>query len=247
MKARSVSNCRRRMPDVQRLAEEHVGLVKIIAAAICSKLPSYVELDELIQAGSLGLLDAAGKYDAAKGVPFEMYAKYRIRGAILDSLREVDCVSRDTRNHQKEIERVTQELAGKLRRMPTDDEVAAAMGVSAGRFAKLKVQVNAGSTRRDGVVTVETVNHEPADDPWHQPDNVCARAKLRELIDAAMRSLPERSRAIVQLYYRGDLTMREIGSRLGVNESRISQLHKRALEILGRTLRAMGIQSSAVC
>jgi RNA polymerase sigma factor for flagellar operon FliA len=225
----------------------HIALVKMIASAIRKNLPAHVELDDLVQAGALGLIDAARKYDSRKGIEFKAYAKHRIRGAILDGLRQVDTASRDVRKRQKQIEQVTQELAAKLGHTPNDDEIAVAMGVSVGRLRQSRIHINAASTAQEGAVAGHSVKPEPAVDPSHQPDNVYARERRRELLDAAMQSLPERSRAIIQLYYRSELTMREISSRFGVNESRISQIHNRALETMAGALRAMGIQSSAAC
>ena len=247
MRARSVSACSRRVPDRQKLVANHIALVKMIASAIRNSLPAHVELDDLVQTGALGLIDAARKYDSGKGVEFKAYAKHRIRGAILDGLRQVDTVSRDVRKRQKQIEKVTRELAVELGHTPNDDEIAVAMGVSVGRLRQSRIHINAASTAQEGAVAGYSSNREPTVDSSQQPDNVYARERRRELLDAAMQSLPERSRAIMQLYYRSELTMREIGSRFGVNESRISQIHKRALAAMAGALRAMGVHSSAAC
>jgi RNA polymerase sigma factor for flagellar operon FliA len=235
------------VPDRQKLVANHIELVKIIASAIRNNLPPHVELDDLVQAGALGLIDAARKYDSRKGVEFKTYAKYRIRGAILDGLRQVDTASRDARKRQKQIEQVTRELAYELGRSPNDDEIAVAMGISVGRLRQSRMHINAVSTAQEGAVAGRPVNREPTVDPSQQPDSVCARERRRELLDAAMQSLPERSRAIIHLYYRSELTMREIGNRFGVNESRISQIHKRALETMAGALRAIGVHSRAAC
>jgi RNA polymerase sigma factor (sigma-70 family) len=119
------------------------------------------------------------------------------------------------------------------------------MCVTAGRLRQFRLDIHAASTAQHGTVGIRAVNREPTEDPFYQPDRACARERLRELIEAAMQSLPQRSRAVIQLYYRGELTMREIGSRFGVNESRISQIHKKALDILAGALGAMGVKSSA--
>jgi RNA polymerase sigma factor for flagellar operon FliA len=142
---------------------------------------------------------------------------------------------------------VTRELAYELGHSPNDDEIAVAMGVTVGRLRQSRIHINAASTAQEGAVAGHAANREPTVDPSQQPDNVCARERRHELLDAAMQSLPERSRAIIQLYYRSELTMREIGSRFGVNESRISQIHKRALKTMAGALRAIGVRSSASC
>ena len=138
MESRSVSKCRNVRQELgpDQFVMKHMPLVKAIAAGIRRNLPAHVDLDDLVQAGALGLLDATRKYDTGKKVLFETYAKYRIRGAILDSLRNADWASRGLRKRQKEIEAVTRALAAELGRTPTDVEVAARLGIDLKRVTK---------------------------------------------------------------------------------------------------------------
>ena len=247
MESRSVSKCRNVRQELgpDQFVMKHLPLVKAIAAGIRRNLPAHVDLDDLVQAGALGLLDATRKYDTGKKVLFETYAKYRIRGAILDSLRNADWASRGLRKRQREIEAVTRALAAELGRTPTDVEVAARLGIDLKRVRKLLTDVNALGCQRQRGATEVTIRSEAMADPRHQPDRLSASSRLQELLVSAMTALPHRSRSIIELYYRQELTMREIGNRFGINESRVSQIHKRSLELIAASLRSVGIQSSA--
>ncbi len=248
MESRSVSkfrNAKQVEPGPDQFVMKHMPLVKAIAAGIRRNLPAHVDLEDLVQAGALGLLDAARKYDAGKKVLFETYAKYRIRGAILDSLRGADWASRGLRKRQKEMEAVTRTLAAELGRMPTEIEVAARMGIDLKRVRKVLTAVDAMGFPHQRSATEVTIRSEAMADPCRQPDRLCASAHLQELLVSAMTELPHRSRTIIELYYRQEMTMREIGNRFGINESRVSQIHKRSLELIAASLRSVGIQSSA--
>ena len=247
MKSRNASKCRtaRQELDRDQLVMTHLPLVKVVATGIRRNLPAHVDLDDLAQAGAVGLLDAALKYDTGKKVLFETYAKYRIRGAILDSLRRADWASRSLRKRQKEIEAVTRALAAEFGRNPTDVEVAARLGLDLKRLRELLSHLRAlGAEHQEGA-TEAAIRGEALENPRRQPDRICATSLLQEVLVGAMTALPHRSRSIIELYYRQELTMREIGNRFGINESRVSQIHKRSLELMGATLRSWGIQSSA--
>jgi RNA polymerase sigma factor for flagellar operon FliA len=204
-------------------------------------LPVCVDLEDLIQAGILGLIDAVSKYDAGKGVVFSTYAKHRIKGAILDSLRQLDWASRHLRLRRKQVESVTRDLSAKLDRVPTESEIAEKMGVGLDRWRQMSVDL-----RMIGLVSASTASNDPdgfesSTKAESQPDSICAKEELRELLTNAMKTLPERHHKVVLLYYAKDKTMKEIGGMLGVNESRVSQIHKLALEKMATTLRAAGI------
>jgi RNA polymerase sigma factor for flagellar operon FliA len=224
---------------------KHLPLVKVVATGIRRKLPAHVDLDDLVQAGAVGLLDAARKYDTGKKVLFETYAKYRIRGAILDSLRKADWASRGLRKQQKEIEAVTRALAAEFGRTPTDVEVAARLGIDLKRLRKLLSHLRALGAEHQKGATEVAIRGEASEDPQRRPDRIYATSRLQELLVSAMAALPYRSRSIIELYYRQELTMREIGNRFGINESRVSQIHKKSLDLMGATLRSRGISSSA--
>jgi RNA polymerase sigma factor FliA len=226
---------------------EHLSLVRAIAVRVHENLPVHVDLDDLIHAGILGLFDAAEKYDPDKNVTFQSYAKHRIKGAILDSLRKADWASRDVRKRHKQVECVTRELATRLGRPPVETELAEAMGVGIDRWRRMVVELRmVGLMSASGKVgdSSSPVPEFPAR-PELQPDSICARRQLCGMLESAMSALPERYRKVVALYYTKEMTMKEIGDVLGVNESRVSQIHKTALEKMATVFHSAGIHSSA--
>ena len=178
--------------------------------------------------------------------PSTAYAKHRIKGAILDSLRQSDWASRDLRRRQKQVESVTRDLASKLGRSPQETEVAERMGVGMDRWRRMQMEL-----RTIGLVSTTPANdgdqrtQDFAATDDYQPDRMCERRQLQSKLAHAIGSLPERYQKVVFLYYTNDLTMKEIGEVLGVNESRISQIHKTALRRMAGVLQSEGICSSA--
>jgi RNA polymerase sigma factor for flagellar operon FliA len=226
---------------------EHMPLVSAIAVHVQRSLPVHIELDDLVHAGIMGLFDAAVKYQADKKVVFATYAKHRIRGAILDSLRQMDWASRDLRKRYKQMETVKADLAGKLDREPTEPEIAAAMGLDERRWRSLMVDFRNLSTAA-AYARPERDEQPAAEMPCpavQNPDHVFARSELRSKLLSAMDTLPARYRQVVELYYQKELTMKEIGDVMGVNESRVSQIHKSALQRLYAALHNSGIRSVA--
>ncbi len=226
---------------------EHLPLVKAIAVRVHENLPVHVDLDDLVHAGVLGLFDAVAKYKPEKKVAFSSYAKHRIKGAILDSLRQLDWASRDLRRRHKHVEAITSELAAQLQRNPTEAEIAEKMGVDMERWRQMMTDLQcigliSISARRPDQEDLPAPEY-PAK-PDTQPDTMCAHEQLHELLWGAMKKLPERYQKVVVLYYTKDLTMREIGGILGINESRVSQIHKAALEKMATALESAGIHSS---
>ena len=229
-----------------RVVLEHLPLVKAIAVRVYENLPVHVDLDDLVHAGILGLFDAATKYDPEKQVVFSSYAKHRIKGAILDSLRQLDWASRDLRRRHKQLEAATRDLAAELQRIPTEAEIAARLGVDVDRWRQMMLDL-----RSVGLVSASTRSADnedmPAPDfpgkPESQPDSMCAREQLRSVLATAMQTLPERYKKVVVLYYTNEMTMKEIGGVLGINESRVSQIHKSALEKMNVVLQGNGIHN----
>ena len=230
------------------LITEHLHLVYTIAAHVRRSVSVHIELDDLVHAGTMGLFDAASKYRAEKEVTFSTYAKHRIRGAILDSMRQLDWASRDMRKRYKQVEAVTRELTVQLKREPTEAEVANAMGLDARRWQSLMVDFRnmayAAASRTRAERDDEQPRREAPCAPAHYPDQVFARAEMRCQLQSVIQTLPERHQRVIRLYYDGDLSMREIGDVLGVNESRISQIHKSALARMQSVLAGSGISSS---
>jgi RNA polymerase sigma factor for flagellar operon FliA len=230
-----------------QLILEHLPLVTAIAAHIQKSVPVHIELDDLIHAGMMGLFDAGTKYRDDKAVAFPTYAKHRIRGAILDSLRQQDWASRDLRKRYKQLEVVTRELTVKLERTPTEADLASAMGLSTRRWQSLMVDFRSlglAAIQQHPNDREEHLMPEAASSPMLAPDSVFARSELRGKLANALKTLPERYRQVVHLYYDRDLTMKEIGGLLGVNESRVSQIHKSALERMQMALGTSGIHSA---
>ena len=236
-----------KMARRDRVVLEHLPLVKAIAIRVHENLPVHVDVDDLVHAGILGLFDAASKFNPEKQVAFSSYAKHRIKGAILDSLRQLDWASRDMRRRHKQVEAATRELAATLQRNPTEAEVAQKLGMDQERWRNMMLDL-----RNVGLVSASTRSNEnddlPAPDfptsPDTHPDSICAHEQLRSVLGVAMKTLPERYQKVVSLYYTAEMTMKEIGGILGINESRVSQIHKAALEKMQTVLQTNGISSS---
>jgi RNA polymerase sigma factor for flagellar operon FliA len=230
-----------------QLVLEHLPLVRAIAVRVCENLPMHVELDDLVHAGILGLFDAANKFDESKHVVFRGYAKHRIKGAILDSLREMDWASRDLRRRHKRLEEVTRELSAVMERNPTEVEIAEKMGMDLEKWRQAAIEL-----RMVGFLSASSrmVDNEEGPAPEFpaaldsNPGVMAGQNQLASVLAGAMSILPVRYQEVIRHYYTGGKTMREIGETMGVNESRVSQIHKAALERMAENLQASGIRSS---
>jgi RNA polymerase sigma factor FliA len=241
----SVHQKKKSRQDRDEIVLEHLPLVRAIAIRVHENLPVHVDLDDLVHAGVLGLFDAVTKYDSDKNVAFQAYAKHRIKGAILDSLRQQDWASRDLRKRQRQVDTATRDLSVKLGRTPTENEVVQEMGVTMDRWRRLQMEL-----RTVGVVSMTPASPDDRDrsedfagTPDLQPDRMCELRQLQGTLARAIRTLPARYQKVVSLYYTNDLTMKEIGDMMGVNESRVSQIHKTALKKMQVMLQSEGIQS----
>jgi len=249
MRAQSVSIRQRATWQDTRdqIVLENLSLVRAIAIRVHENLPVHVDLDDLIHAGVLGLFDAVEKYDSAKNVAFQSYAKHRIKGAILDSLRQLDWASRDLRKRQKQADAATRDLAAQLGRAPAEHEMAQKMGVSLDRWRRMSMELrNVGPVQPLAPRPEQERDRteEFAATPDYQPDRMCEQKQLRHTLERAIGTLPERYQKVVFLYYTNELTMKEIGDVLGVNESRVSQIHKTALKKMAVALESEGIHSA---
>ena len=215
---------------------ENMPLVRMVAYHMLERLPQHVELDDLVSAGVVGLIDAYNKFDPSKEVLFRSYAVVRIRGAILDSLRGMDWAPREIRRKARETEEATQRLTRRLGRNPQQSEVAAELGMAFASFQKLLLTVKGleiGSLQEphsDGSAEEEIVYVEtnPDDDPLRQ----CMRSERAAKLSAVVAELPEREQRVLQMYYVEEMTLREIGLVLGLVESRVSQIRTAVLEVL---------------
>jgi len=231
-------------PKKQRTAEEFEKIVfeqmpqvKYIARRIHEHLPQHVPIEDLIHAGIVGLIDALNKFDSEKNVKFSSYAKFRIRGAILDSLREMDWSPRDLRRKSRQMDTVTQKLQAELGRAASGPELANAMGLSLRELHHLLNEIRGleiGSLQcesyEDGQETDLAQNI--AGPPDQDPLTLCLAGERKGRLQKAIAHLPEREQQVLMLYYQQELTMREVGQLMGVGESRVSQIHTLAVEHL---------------
>ncbi len=217
----------------ERLVAEQLPKVRYIARRIHEKLPRHVPLEHLVHAGVVGLIDALQKFDRGKHVQFGSYAKFRIRGAILDSLREMDWSPRDLRRQARRLEEAHNKLRLGLGRNPNEPELASEMGITLVELYKLLSEINIleiGSLRivssegKEEDLSERLSNHNDG-----SPLAQLVRSETRELLLRAIAELPEKERQVLSLYYFKELTMKEVGTMLGVGESRISQIHSMAV------------------
>ena len=208
-----------------RLVENYLPLVNIIAGRIAVSLPSHIDRDDLISSGFFGLLDAVERYDHARQNKFETYAGVRIRGAMIDYLRSKDWLPISVRQKIRSYENCVNELEGALGRSATDEEIAAAMGVSVEEFTRLVTQLNVATV----IPLDEYMRTETAVNAVPSPQETIEKQERREMLAKAIERLPERERQVVSLYYHEELTMKEISLVLSISEARVCQLHTKAI------------------
>jgi len=226
-----------------RLILTYAPLVKYVAGRVGSGLPSHVDESDLVQYGLLGLIGAIERYDPDRDVKFETYALARIKGSIIDELRAMDWVPRSVRSRARDIERAIGGLEAKLGRAPTDEEVAKQLGMSEeeldeslseiGRssIAALDELWTVSASGGDRIALIDTLE----DTHGPEPQSALAETEMREALGEAISRLPEREKLVVTLYYYEGLTLAEIGGVLGVTESRVCQIHTKAiLQLRGR-------------
>ena len=228
---------------------EYMASVRFIARRIHDRLPKHIELDDLISAGSIGLMDAFTKFDATKNVQFKSYAQFRIRGAILDSLRGLDWSPRELRRKGRAADEAVRRLTCKLGRAPMEAEVAAEIHVSQAEYQQIlgalkALEIGTLNVARNEDAGDEEINYVPApveEDPFLQ----CMKGEMRHHLAAAIEELPERDRVILSLYYFEELTMKEVGEAIGTAESRVSQIHANAILKLRTSMGRFGTRKLA--
>ncbi len=226
-----------------RITVQLLPLVKRLAFQMRGHLPAHVEVNDLIGAGMLGLIDAVRKFDARKHVRLESYAQHRIRGAILDGLRGLDTASRDMRKKAKTAEKVYRELQSKLGRPVVAEEMAVELGMSLKKWYRTVQELRPLGI--DWMRPMEVTEFRQADEealparPEASAFDRCYRSEQISILNRAMSCLSERDRQLMSLYYEHDLTMKEIGERLGIDESRVSQVHASVLLRLQTRVRVM--------
>ncbi|MFQ5449146.1 MAG: sigma-70 family RNA polymerase sigma factor [Nitrospinaceae bacterium] len=226
--------------------KEYGPMIKYVANRIAMRLPPHIEVDDLISVGVLGLIDAIQKYDPTRGAKFKTYAEFRVRGAILDELRSMDWVPRSVRQKAASMDAVVQKLQSKLGRPPEDDEIAAEMGMDLNEFFN-----TLNETRSMPVLSLEDLGI--AKETGEQqslldclagkgdtdPQTQLRLNELKEIIAKAIDQLPEKERLMISLYYYEELTMKEIGEVLSITESRVSQIHSKAVFRLRTKLKSI--------
>jgi RNA polymerase sigma factor for flagellar operon FliA len=215
---------------------EHLPLVKFIAARIAGRLPSHVEVDDLVNAGILGLIDAIDKYDPTRKIKFKTYAEFRVRGAIIDELRSLDWVPRSTRQKASRLEKAYAEVEQRLGRAANDVEVAEFMGIAVEDLNQMLCEA-----RGVAIISVDELRGEGdehfernlleylADPETVQPDVRLNLDQVYQIVADAIDNLPEKERLVISLYYYDELTMKEIGEIMDITESRVSQIHTKAV------------------
>ena len=236
--------------EQERVLLEHLPIVRFLARRIHDRLPHHVDIEDLVSAGVVGLMDAFQKFDPEKNVQFRSYAQFRIRGAILDSLRLLDWGPRELRRKGRAAEAATRALTVRLGRTPGEAEIAAEMGLDLEQYQQLTRDLkgleigtlNAERNEDSGDEEMAYVPGRPEEDPLFR----CLRSEMEDRLAEAIGNLPERERLVMTLYYFEEMTMREIGLALGVVESRVSQVHASAVRHLRATLKDLGGRGPAV-
>lgn len=225
--------------EQERLILSHRDDVRQVARSILRRLPASVQLDDLIQAGSLGLIDAARRFGTSRNLPFRQYARIRITGAIFDSLRELDWASRYFRTRQQKLDNATRALESRLGRQPDSEEVADSLGMDLNTFFEFAQAVQSrqevefeAPEDSDRISVKESV----ADDPEKRPDAVCHQNECRDELRRLIAQLPGDEARVLILYYFKERTMLQIARSIGKTESRVSQIHGKAVEHLRERL-----------
>lgn len=237
------------LAERDRLVVSHIGLVKTLARRLAQRLPPQVEVPDLISVGVLGLMDAAGRYQAATGVPFDAFARRRVQGAMLDALRDLDWAPRSLRKLRRDLDAAVARLRHDLRREPEDEEIAAALQMTPAAYARSLEQLRVlelGAVRAVDEQGSEGGLLELCFDPGEGPEVRLQRAELRAHLARAIQKIPPRERHILTMYYQEEMTLAEIGRVIGVGESRVSQLRTLAISRLRTLLReALGLKEQA--
>ena len=228
-------------PKGEDLVLAHLGLVKRVALHLKARIPAFMELDELIQVGMIGLLEASRAFDPVKGVEFENFAHSRVRGAMLDEVRRLSFLPRSAVAFNKSHNESIHTLAAELGRTPTQSEIADYMGKDLEDFHKER-----GKAKRFETYSMEVVTEEVmiiADDSSQQPDVIVEEAQFMDAVTDAIAELPEREQLVMQLYYVEEFNLKEIGETWGVSESRVSQILSSVVKTLRGPLKVDGGES----
>ena len=230
--------------DRDRLLEDNIHLVKIIAYQVAVNLPPHIDVNDLISAGTIGLLESIDRFDSGKGVQFNTYASIRIRGAIMDELRSMDWMTRSMRDKSNQLEKAYVEIEKRTGRPAESDEVAKFLDISTDALNAILSQVSAvsvmnledlGMSHDEGMDILECIKDPEGADPM----NVVKFNEIKKKVAEAVETLPEKEKLIISLYYYDELTLKEIGKVLEITESRVCQLHSQTMHRLKARLKKM--------
>lgn len=225
---------KKRTPQLyEKIIIEYAGLVKLVAGRLSMYLGNNVEYDDLVGYGTFGLIDAIDKYDYTKGVKFETYASLRIRGAILDQIRKMDWIPRSVRQKQRKLEQAYRELELRYGRAVSDEELADELDITVDELENWQNQ-----TKITNIISLDEFLEQGTEgkveqnltSDYSQPDKILEKNELKELIVQSLEALTEKEKKVIVLYYYEELTLKEISRILEVSESRVSQLHTKALQ-----------------
>jgi RNA polymerase sigma factor FliA len=238
--------------DREQLITNELPQVNYIARQISERLPQHVPFEDLVQAGIIGLIESARSYNASKSVPFRAYAKFRIRGAILDSLRELDWGSRPLRRKGRRIEEAIAKLVAELGRQPDEEEIAKEMEIPLKKLHEIThsldglmlvgQQVTATFDRSEQQDLIESAPSKNDDNPF----SLCLRSEIKDKLAAAIGTLSEREQMVISLYYKEDLTMKEVAAILQIAESRVSQIHALAIPKIRAALQLTAFDGNTI-
>ncbi|MFO1196928.1 MAG: RNA polymerase sigma factor FliA [Burkholderiaceae bacterium] len=227
--------------DRKAAIDQYGPMVRRVATQLIAKLPANVELDDLVQAGMIGLFDALSRYQADQGAQFETFAMQRIRGAMLDELREADWLPRSVRRNQRTIEGAIRRLEQRLKRPPTEREVAGELGMAIDAYQQMLADARGAQ-----LVYLDELGDDDSEEGFLErhrvsenidPAHMLRDDRFRQALIDAIEDLPEREKSVMGMYYEQDMNLKEIGAVLGVTESRVSQLHSQAVARLRTKLR----------
>ena len=233
--------------DRDRLILEHLKLVRAIAMRLHAGLPRSVDFSDLEQAGVLGLISAASNYDPSNQTSFPLYAKHRIKGAMLDSLRKADWVSRSLRHRQKQIDTASHELTAQLKRVPTEEEVAQLLGISVADLRGVLTELrNSTIVSSCPAGTDDDIPIDLPSSPNDAPDCIYTRKQSQQILRTAIRELPDQDQTVIMHIFYENTSCKDVARVFGLHESRVSQIRRSSLRKLGAVLRAQGIDSTQV-
>lgn len=229
-----------RSPEIrEQLIMEYVPLVKLVAGRLSMYLGYTVEYDDLVSYGIFGLIDAIDKFDYGKGIKFETYASLRIRGSILDQIRKMDWIPRSVRQKQKQMDAAISKIEAESNRVASDEEVAAELNISVDEYYEWQGQTNITNISSIDEFVDQGIEVKAFDQTKYadsEPEQVYEKEEVRDLLASSLDNLTEKERMVVLLYYYEELTLKEISRVLDVSESRVSQLHTKALQKMKKVL-----------